>query len=1511
MYKRKKKIGDDALIDSIRLGVMPPLSGLVEIYGQEISSAATIACREVNESGGVLGKPLELIIEDDGSLPESAVSAANTLVEHHHCVALVGNLLSNSRIAVAYRVAEPHRIPYLNFSFYEGSISSRYFFHFAALPNQQIDKMIPYMQKRYGPKMFFAGNNYEWPRGSIDAAKRILEKSQGTIVGEEYCPIGIALDDIERLLDVVSESGADVFVPYFAGIDQVHLLVAFTKRGLKKRMAVVMGHYDEVMASHLSPEVREGFYSSNTYFMNVATQENRRYKEQLLAQSGITGIWPNGNGILTNFGEGTYLCVKAFAKAANLAGSVESEAVVNALETISLNGPQGKVEMDHVTHHAKVNTYLSRCQLDGTFTIIEHFGAIDPVIPERYSNFQMSGPAYLDEDIRIQARMLEQMTEAVFLVNANGGTIVYTNPSSEKMFGYGKGELIGKHVSTLNAPTDKTPETIAEEINKILYRKGIWNGEIQNIKKDGTVLWSSASISAFTHARFGEVWMSVYRDITGRKAAEVSLHDNQELLNTILESLPVGLWIIDGDGKISYSNTAARKIWAGARYIDIEQLGEYKGWWINSGKPIGPHEWAGSRAIEKGETSNEEEIEIECFDGTHKIILDSGIPLRRSDGSIRCAVTINYDITERKKIEEALRNAFAYNRRLIESSLDPLATISAEGKITDVNAATERVTGFHRHELIGTDFSDYFTEPDKARAGYQKAFHEGSVQDYALIIRHKDGHPTPVLYNASVYTDASGTVIGVFAAARDMTEHRKGEQAKAKLAAIIESSDDAIMGKNLDGIIESWNSGAEQIYGYTAEEIIGKNVSLLAPETRKEEVNEILQKIKQGEHVNHIETERIRKDGNHFAVSLTVSPIRDTSGNIVGASSIARNITERKQVDENLRIANLYNRSLIEVSLDPLVTISAEGKITDVNAATETVTGFTRNELIGTDFSDYFTEPEKARAGYQEVFKKGFVQDYPLEIHHRSGHKTPVLYNATVYKNTSGTVIGVFAAARNISAQIAAEKEREKYFTFFQLSTDLMCIADPRGHFKKVNPAFVRSLGFSQEELLAEPFINFIHPDDRETTRYEIALQLERGYTLNFENRYQCKTGAYLWLSWTATFNYSEGLIYATARDITETKNSAEELKRVNEKLETIFSNTHMMFALLDTEFTFIRVNRAYAEADERSPDFFPGKNHFELYPDVENQTIFQHVLDSGTPYSVSAKPFQYSDHPERGTTYWDWTLCPIFGSSGKATNLLFSLLNVTERKMAEKEIQKLNEELEHRVMERTAQLEAANKELEAFAYSVSHDLRAPLRSIDGFSHILLEDYVNCIDEKGKEYLNRVRMAAQHMAQLIDDMLNLSRITRSQLTFQSVNLSEIAAAISKELRQSQPERRAEFIIQENVVARGDPHLLKIVMDNLILNAWKFTSKHDATRIEFSTRTVEGKTEYCVRDNGAGFDMTYATKLFGAFQRLHTTAEFPGTGIGLATVQRIIHKHGGTVWAEGSTGQGASFYFTIP
>jgi light-regulated signal transduction histidine kinase (bacteriophytochrome) len=253
----------------------------------------------------------------------------------------------------------------------------------------------------------------------------------------------------------------------------------------------------------------------------------------------------------------------------------------------------------------------------------------------------------------------------------------------------------------------------------------------------------------------------------------------------------------------------------------------------------------------------------------------------------------------------------------------------------------------------------------------------------------------------------------------------------------------------------------------------------------------------------------------------------------------------------------------------------------------------------------------------------------------------------------------------------------------------------------------------------------------------------------------------------------------------------------------------------------------------------------------------------------------------------------------------------ITRRKRAQEEVAQLNAELEAKIEARTRDLQAANKELDAFCSSVAHDLRAPLCALEGFSHVLLREYQEKLGEQGEQYLQRIRTATKRMAQLIDDLLSLSRVSRTDLRRENFDLTAAAREVVTELRRLDPNRNVEMSVAEGLAAQGDPRFLRQVLENLLGNAWKYTSNQPAARIEMGVcEGKDGRPAFFVKDNGAGFDMRFANKLFGVFQRLHSGSEFPGTGVGLATVQRIIHRHGGQVWAEGSVGQGATFYFTL-
>lgn len=276
------------------------------------------------------------------------------------------------------------------------------------------------------------------------------------------------------------------------------------------------------------------------------------------------------------------------------------------------------------------------------------------------------------------------------------------------------------------------------------------------------------------------------------------------------------------------------------------------------------------------------------------------------------------------------------------------------------------------------------------------------------------------------------------------------------------------------------------------------------------------------------------------------------------------------------------------------------------------------------------------------------------------------------------------------------------------------------------------------------------------------------------------------------------------------------------------------------------------------------------------------------------------------GSRFWaNVIVTPILGEQGDVLGFSKVVRDLTERMRAEEELNRTTEELR----EQTRQLQAVNRELEAFSYSVSHDLRSPLRSMDGYSQALLEDYGDRLDAEGRHYLERIRLGSQRMAQLIDDLLNLAQVTRIELQPAEVDLSAMASDIAEELRELEPGREVNFEIHPGLKTAGDSRLLRILMLNLLGNAWKFTRDRKPAVIEFGSRTEKGRTVYFVKDNGVGFDMAYADKLFGAFHRLHG-AEFPGTGIGLATVQRVLARHGGTIRAESMPGQGAVFSFEI-
>ncbi len=360
-----------------------------------------------------------------------------------------------------------------------------------------------------------------------------------------------------------------------------------------------------------------------------------------------------------------------------------------------------------------------------------------------------------------------------------------------------------------------------------------------------------------------------------------------------------------------------------------------------------------------------------------------------------------------------------------------------------------------------------------------------------------------------------------------------------------------------------------------------------------------------------------------------------------------------------------------------------------------------------------------------------------------------------------------------------------------------------------------------------------------------------------------------------------------------------EEALRANRFLDAVIEHIpDMVFVKDANRLAFTRLNRAGEELLGVSRVDLLGKTDCDLFPAAEAaffQAKDRETLNNKAMVEIAEEPIETAN----GARWLHTKKVPILDDDGRPAYLLGISQDITARKRTDTELRRATE-----------QAERVSKELEAFSYSVAHDLRAPLRGIDGFSQALLEDYGDKLDATGRRYLDRVRESAQRMALLIDDLLALSKVTRTELNIRKVDLSELAHGCVAALQRLEPARQVEIVIEPGIIAEGDPRMLAIALDNLFGNAWKFTAKVAKPRIELSTLIRDGRRSFAIRDNGAGFDMQYANKLFGVFQRLHSEAEFPGTGIGLATVARIIHRHRGQVAGEGSPGAGATFFFTL-
>ena len=758
---------------------------------------------------------------------------------------------------------------------------------------------------------------------------------------------------------------------------------------------------------------------------------------------------------------------------------------------------------------------------------------------------------------------------------------------------------------------------------------------------------------------------------------------------------------------------------------------------------------------------------------------------------------------------------------------------------------------------------------------------------------------------------------------RALAEYKRAEAAGTLLAAIVESSFDAIIGKDLEGIVTSWNAGAERMFGYTAEEMLGQSVSLLIPPDRKDDEAQILDRIKQGGRMEHFETVRRRKDGKLIDVSVTVSPIKDDTGKVIGASKVARDITQQKQAKEELINNRAQLQAIFDNMTEAVMVMDRNCQFVHLNPLAASLHGLidpvtTMEELVerveGVSLTGELILPEEWPL--MRALRGDFVHDYEMGVRRKdNGRVIFAACNASPVRNEAGEPTRIILTFRDTTGSKLAEEALQESDERLRTVTDTaqvgLVMVDKEHRYRYANRAYATMLHLPTEDIVGEKVADVL-PAVYETQilpRLERAFTGERvEYTLTVPAAGVEKSRHYA-VTYQQGMDRSEAMVVVVIVDITERKEAAQAMADSEERFRTLANSIPQLAWIARADGHIFWYNKRWYEYTGATPEQMEGWG----WQSVHDPDVLPIVMDGWKGAIDSGKPFEM-EFPLRGADgkfrAFLTRVEPMKDPEGRLVQWFGTNTDVEVLKQAKEKIRNVNIELEQRVVERTGQLEEANKELEAFSYSVSHDLRAPLRAMNGFAGMLIKDLGNQVPVESARHLERIRVNALKMGELIDDLLSFSRLSRQSLKHQEVDMTRLVQNVLDDLAPEREGREIEIKTGTLPGCRGDPALLKQVWVNLLSNATKYTRGRERAVVETGCETANGETVYFVRDNGAGFDMRYVDKLFGVFQRLHRAEDFEGTGVGLAIVQRVVHRHGGRVWAEAEKDKGAVFRFTL-
>jgi len=744
---------------------------------------------------------------------------------------------------------------------------------------------------------------------------------------------------------------------------------------------------------------------------------------------------------------------------------------------------------------------------------------------------------------------------------------------------------------------------------------------------------------------------------------------------------------------------------------------------------------------------------------------------------------------------------------------------------------------------------------------------------------------------------------------------RKRTEERFRLAA--EAAPNAMVMVNRKGNITLVNSQAEKLFGYSRVELIGQSVELLVPERYRARhgryrLGFLAEPTTRPMGVGRDLYAR-RKDGSEFPVEIGLNLI-ESRGEPMVLSAIV-DITERKRAEEKLRASEERKDAVVRFALDGIITIDHTSAIVEFNPAAERMFGYRSEDVLGKDMAGLIIPPslrDRHHRGLQHYVETGegpvLGKSLELVAMRADGSEFPV--ELSILRVGTATPPMFTGFVRDISERKQAEefvkRSEERYRLLFEANPLPMWVYDLETlSFLAVNESATRRYGFSREE-----FLSMTIKDIRPTEDVPALLEdISRPHG-EFENvggwRHRKKDGTIIDVEITShqlSFDGKSGRL-VLANDITERKRAAEAVRKAEERYRSTLDHMMEGCQIIGFDWRYIYVNDVAASQGRQRRENLIGRTMMEVYPGIENTPMFTQLrrcMEERAPFRMENE-FAF---PDGSKGWFRLNLEPV----PEGTFILSE--DITKQRELSEELKKHRDHLEELVNERTAQLEAVNKELEAFSYSVSHDLRAPLRHVDGFADLLTKHAAGQLDGKSRRYLDNISAAAKKMGVLIDELLVFSRMGRTEMQRTRVALEPLVRDVVRETEAGLGGRTIEWQIARLPEVEADPSMLRLVLLNLISNAAKYTRIREKAHIEIGHAIQDEEHVIFVRDNGAGFDMQYVDKLFGVFQRLHTADEFEGIGIGLANVRRIISRHGGRTWAEGENGRGATFYFSLP